>query len=316
MLQIGFHVSRNQIRTHFVTHAWQVWRLGGSCPQATRWHRCVGAGLYFCKQPLGLRVARPKGPWAWRPLLGRAAVLRCKVLAHRCPVGLLPGWRWPFLPLLRVLHSGSAWEAALLLWPFAEDAFQRASDRRPTGRQPLGVVAGVSPGGRVRPRTLRGSDESMWVAEIGWRRRFPGEGAEEGFAVETQERQQKLWLWAREPEDSSRWVPLLGAIARSHCLGAIVRCHCWVPLLVCHCWVPLWGAMAGCHCWCHCWVPLRETIARENWLECYTVLRCPFLCIDNTQKLACAIWGLCWYNFWPRWFSPLEFEDAPLPFGG
>ena len=60
------------------------------------------------------------------------------------------------------------------------------------------------------------------------------------------------------------WVPLLGAIARSHCLGAIVRCHCWVPLLVCHCWVPLWGAMAGCHCWCHCWVPLRETIARKN----------------------------------------------------
>ena len=48
---------------------------------------------------------------------------------------------------------------------------------------------------------------------------------------------------------SSRWVPLLGAIAR---------------LLVCHCWVPLWGAMAGCHCWCHCCVPLRETIARKN----------------------------------------------------
>ena len=69
---------------------------------------------------------------------------------------------------------------------------------------------------------------------------------------------------------SSRWVPLLGAIARSHCLGAIVRCHCWVPLLVCHCWVPLWGAMAGCHChcWCHCWmpllVPLLRAIARNH----------------------------------------------------
>ena len=63
---------------------------------------------------------------------------------------------------------------------------------------------------------------------------------------------------------ASRWVPLLGAIARSHCLGAIVRRHCWVPLLVSHCWVPLWGAMAGCHCWCHCCVPLRETIARKN----------------------------------------------------
>ena len=58
-------------------------------------------------------------------------------------------------------------------------------------------------------------------------------------------------------------MPLLGAITRSHCLGAIVRCHCWVPLLVCHCWVPLWGAMAGCHCWCHCCVPLREPLREK-----------------------------------------------------
>ena len=60
--------------------------------------------------------------------------------------------------------------------------------------------------------------------------------------------------------------------------------------------------MLGCHCrgamqrvpllGCHCCVPLRETIARKNWPECYTVLRCPFLCIDNTQKLAFALSGV------------------------
>ena len=46
---------------------------------------------------------------------------------------------------------------------------------------------------------------------------------------------------------NSRWVPLLGAIARSHCLGTIVRYHCWVPLL---------GAIVGCHGW----MPLRAKI--------------------------------------------------------
>ena len=104
---------------------------------------------------------------------------------------------------------------------------------------------------------------------------------------------------------SSRWVPLLGAIAGVPLLGC-----CWVPLLGCHCWVPL----LGCHCvGCHCgvplpdasyqlwrssrWVPLLGAIAgvpflgaieRKNWPECYTVLRCAFLYIDNTQI------GLCY----------------------
>ena len=87
-MHIRFHVRifrlfENQIRAQFMTHAWQIWRLGCSRPQPARWNNCVGGGLYFCKQPLGLRVARPKGPWVWHPLLGRAAVLRCKVLAHR-----------------------------------------------------------------------------------------------------------------------------------------------------------------------------------------------------------------------------------------
>ena len=115
------------------------------------------------------------------------------------------------------------------------------------------------------------------------------------------------------------WAPLLGAIAGDRkgwvytlACGAVAGCHCWVPLLGAIAGdrgggvgvqvggldvVTIAGAMAGCHCWCHCCVPLRETIARKNWPECYTVLRCPFLCIDNTQKLAGAIWGLCWYNY-------------------
>ena len=36
------------------------------------------------------------------------------------------------------------------------------------------------------------------------------------------------------------------------------------------------------------WVPLLGAIARKNWPECYTVLRCTFLYIDNTQI------GLCY----------------------
>ena len=119
------------------------------------------------------------------------------------------------------------------------------------------------------------------------------------------------------------WAPLWGqwldAIAQCHCRmlatnssGVHVGCHCWAPLLGPIAWVPLFGAIAGCHCWraiagCHCGVPwlaaiaglpLRETIARKKSPECYTVLRCPFLCIDNAQKLAGAIWGLCWYNYY------------------
>ena len=83
--------------------------------------------------------------------------------------------------------------------------------------------------------------------------------------------------------------------------------HVW-----CHCWAPLLGAIAGFHCWgaiagvpllgCHCWgaiaiVPLLGAIARKNWPKCYTVLRCTFLYIDNTQFGLCYL-GLCWYNFW------------------
>ena len=118
------------------------------------------------------------------------------------------------------------------------------------------------------------------------------------------------------------WVP---------CWGAMLGCHCWVPLLGamlgCHCWAPCWGAiagvpllgchgaMAGCHCWvplldasyqlwrsshcwvpllwgCHCWVPLREKIDQS-----VTPFSAGPFSTLITHKLACAIWGLCWYNW-------------------
>ena len=93
-----------------------------------------------------------------------------------------------------------------------------------------------------------------------------------------------------------QWVPLLGAIAVVPLSGAIAGFHCWVPLLGCHCWVPLWGAMAGCHCWCHCCVPLRETMARKI-DQSATPFSAAFFSALITHQLACAIWGLCWYNF-------------------
>ena len=114
----------------------------------------------------------------------------------------------------------------------------------------------------------------------------------------------------------SRWVPLLGAIGR-HCwvpllecrhagllLGAIARCHCWMPLLGCYCW----SAIAGCHHACHCWVPL---LGCHGWMLASAIARChcekklgqsdtPFSAASFstliTHELACAIWGLCWYN--------------------
>ena len=90
------------------------------------------------------------------------------------------------------------------------------------------------------------------------------------------------------------WVPLLGSLLGCHCWGAIAGCHCWVPLLGCHCWVPLWGAMAGCHCWvpllgCHC----EKTLTRVQSVTPFSAA--PFSALI-TNKLACAIWGVCWYN--------------------
>ena len=88
------------------------------------------------------------------------------------------------------------------------------------------------------------------------------------------------------------WVPLLGCepLLGCHCwvplLGAIAECHCWVSLLGGHCWVPCWGAIAGCHSW----VPLRGKLTR-------VLYRSPLpFSILITNKLVCAIWGLCWYN--------------------
>ena len=70
---------------------------------------------------------------------------------------------------------------------------------------------------------------------------------------------------------SSRWLPLL---------GAMLGCHCWVPLL---------GAIAG--------VPLLGAIARTNWPECCTILRCTLLCIDNTQIGLCYLGSMLVYFF-------------------
>ena len=104
------------------------------------------------------------------------------------------------------------------------------------------------------------------------------------------------------------WVPLLecrhaglllGAIAGCHCWGAIAgchhACHCWVPLLGCHGWM-LASAIARCHCWMplresHCWVPLREKIGQSD-----TPFSAASFSTLITHELACAIWGLCWYN--------------------
>ena len=111
------------------------------------------------------------------------------------------------------------------------------------------------------------------------------------------------------------WVPLLNAISGCQLLD----CHCWVPpcrgAAGCHCWVPLLGrvallgaiagcstnfptlgAIARCHCWMplresHCWVPLREKIGQSD-----TPFSATSFSTLITHKLACVIWGLCWYN--------------------
>ena len=80
-------------------------------------------------------------------------------------------------------------------------------------------------------------------------------------------------------------------------LGAMQGCHCWVPLLRCHCWVPLLllGAIAG--------VPLLGASYQlwpgSRWVPllgagCHAGV--PLLGAIAGRQLACAIWGLCWYN--------------------
>ena len=121
-------------------------------------------------------------------------------------------------------------------------------------------------------------------------------------------------------------VPLLGAIAGCHCWGAIAGCHCWVPLLGAIAGVSLLGAIAGCHCWgaiagvpllgaivrCHGWMPslldasgvhhagapLLGEIARkiDQSVTVTPFSAAPFSTVI-AHKLACAIWGLCWYIF-------------------
>ena len=97
----------------------------------------------------------------------------------------------------------------------------------------------------------------------------------------------------------------LGAIAGQFIAG--------VPLLSVIAGVPLCGAMAGCnHCWmpslldasgvhdcrgCHGRVPLLDAIARKIDQSVTPFSAAPFSTLI-THKLACAIWGLCWYNFY------------------
>ena len=107
------------------------------------------------------------------------------------------------------------------------------------------------------------------------------------------------------------WVPLLGHAG----VPLLAGCHCWVPLLIagvplldasyqlrrgCHCW----GAIAGCHCAVplldasgvhDCWVPWWGAIARKIDQSVTPFSAAPFSTLI-THKLACAIWGLCWYN--------------------
>ena len=105
-------------------------------------------------------------------------------------------------------------------------------------------------------------------------------------------------------------VPLLGAIARCHCWGAIASaiagCHCWVPFLCAIAGVPLLGAIVRCHGWMStlldasgvhdCWMPCWGAIARKIDQSVTPFSAAPFSTLI-THKLACAIWGLCWYNF-------------------
>ena len=136
---------------------------------------------------------------------------------------------------------------------------------------------------------------------------------------------------------SSRWVPLLGAIARSHCLGANVRCHCWAPLLVCHCWAPWLDAIAGAIAACHCENPLREKldqsvtpfsaalfsalITHKNWLVLSGVYAGIILFI-NCQKWGCSKLGAsttsrthCRCNLWFAYFYAQNILVASLPMG-
>ena len=69
------------------------------------------------------------------------------------------------------------------------------------------------------------------------------------------------------------------------------------------------GAIAGCHCWgaidgCHCWVPLREKIDQSV----TPFSAAPFSTLI-TQKLAYAIWCLCWFNFTSIYFKKLAICD-------
>ena len=74
--------------------------------------------------------------------------------------------------------------------------------------------------------------------------------------------------------------------------GVHVGCHCWVPLLGSIAGVPF---IAGCHCW----VPLRGKSDRS-----VTPFSAAPFSILIKHKLACAIWGLCWYNFFPLLANP------------
>ena len=80
-------------------------------------------------------------------------------------------------------------------------------------------------------------------------------------------------------------VPLLGAIAG--CAG-----------------VPLLGEIAGCHCE----KKIDQTVTPFSAAPFSTLIT-----HTHTHKLACAIWGLCWYNFPNPFFVMLKREDISRP---
>ena len=86
-------------------------------------------------------------------------------------------------------------------------------------------------------------------------------------------------------------VPLLGRHCSVPLLGAIVGCHCWGAIAGCHCGVPWLDAIAGAIAACHCEKQLREKIDQS-----VTPFSAALFFALITHKLACAIWGLCWYN--------------------
>ena len=88
-------------------------------------------------------------------------------------------------------------------------------------------------------------------------------------------------------------MPLLDASYQLIGGVPLLACHCWLPLLGAIAGVPLLGAIAGVPLLgAIAGVPLLGAIARRIDQSVTPFSAAPF-CTLITNKLACAIWGLC-----------------------